>query len=40
MTDHAIRVQIHLVSAMTANRAALQLLNRVMDEGIAGEPPV
>jgi hypothetical protein len=27
-----------LVSAITANRAALRLLNRVIDEGIAGEP--
>lgn len=28
-----------LVSAITANRAALRLLNRVMDEGIEGERP-
>jgi hypothetical protein len=27
-----------LVSAITANRAALRLLNRVRDEGIKGEP--
>lgn len=28
-----------LVAAITANRAALKLLNRVMDEGINGEQP-
>jgi hypothetical protein len=27
-----------LVSAIEANRAALRLLNRLMDEGVAGEP--
>jgi hypothetical protein len=28
-----------LVSAIAANRAALQLLNRVMDEGVEGAQP-
>jgi hypothetical protein len=47
LTEQEIRIQSHailnahddaLVSAVTANRAALRLLNRLMDEGVDGEP--
>ena len=40
-TAHRAAFSAHddaLVSAITANRAALKLLNRVMDEGVEGQP--
>ena len=41
-TAHRAAFSAHddaLVSAIEANRAALQLLNRVMDEGVEGAQP-